>query len=234
MGRCRQKKQYNWSKEIAYSVGLIASDGCLSKDGRHIDLTSVDVEQLRNFLDAIGRSGGIALKRWKGYKNHWQKAYRVQFSDVAYYDFLLQAGLTPSKSKIMGSLNIPDQFYGHFIRGVFDGDGSCYAYFDKRWKASYMFYIQFTSASIQFVKYIQLTNQRLFAVSPGSVHPSKGAYILSYAKHDSVILHKMMYANSDGLYLPRKFNKLNAFIEQEKSVIVVRNARVAKLVYALD
>ena len=35
-----------WTSELAYAVGLLTTDGSLSKDGRHIDLTSKDVEQL--------------------------------------------------------------------------------------------------------------------------------------------------------------------------------------------
>ncbi len=34
-----------WTANLAYAVGLITTDGCLSKDGRHIDLTSKDLEQ---------------------------------------------------------------------------------------------------------------------------------------------------------------------------------------------
>lgn len=35
-------KPVKWSPKIAYAVGLITTDGSLSKDGRHIDLTSKD------------------------------------------------------------------------------------------------------------------------------------------------------------------------------------------------
>jgi len=29
----------SWNPEFAYAIGLLVSDGCLSKDGRHINLT---------------------------------------------------------------------------------------------------------------------------------------------------------------------------------------------------
>lgn len=41
--------EIRWSNELAYAVGLIATDGNLSKDGRHIELTSKDTEQLETF-----------------------------------------------------------------------------------------------------------------------------------------------------------------------------------------
>ncbi len=44
--------RYRWNANLAYAVGLIAADGCLSKDGRHIILVSKDIEQLLDFLNA--------------------------------------------------------------------------------------------------------------------------------------------------------------------------------------
>ena len=78
-----KKRYYIWSPKIAYSVGLIASDGCLSKDGRHVDLNSIEIEQLQNFSKAIGRSLSIRPKQ----NNSQRPAYQIEFSDVAYTIF---------------------------------------------------------------------------------------------------------------------------------------------------
>lgn len=43
-----------WRPELAYCLGLIASDGCLLGDGLHIDLTSADREQIEHFQTALG------------------------------------------------------------------------------------------------------------------------------------------------------------------------------------
>ncbi len=214
--RYKSKRTYRWSSNIAYSVGLIASDGCLQKDGRHIDLTSVDVIQLENFLEAINRTLKISSKN-SGMLN---PAYRVQFSDVAYYDFLIQAGLTQNKSKTIGKLNIPDEYFADFLRGVFDGDGSCYAYMDKRWKSSYMFYVTFTAASPAFLRFIQETNSRLFKTSSGSLRLSRRAYILSYAKADARKLFTVMYHQDTVLCLERKYTKLLGFTKITKSASI--------------
>ena len=42
----REKVKRAWSSELSYAIGLIATDGCLSSDGRHFDFTSKMVEQL--------------------------------------------------------------------------------------------------------------------------------------------------------------------------------------------
>src|SRR5262245_38267293 len=36
-----------WSAELAYTVGLIATDGCLSGDGRHLSVVSKNIDLLQ-------------------------------------------------------------------------------------------------------------------------------------------------------------------------------------------
>jgi LAGLIDADG-like domain len=204
---------YEWSPSIAYAVGLIASDGCLQKDGRHIDLTSVDKEQLKNFSLALNRKFHIGTKN-SGAGN---PGYRIQFSDVSFYDFLLKVGLTPNKSKTIGFLNIPDKFYADFLRGLFDGDGCAYGYMDPRWKSSFMFYIGYASASPLFLDYIRQTNGRLINVGRGSVRLSKGIGSLYYAKKDSHKLFHFMYYPDHYLSLSRKKLKLLDFVLKDKA-----------------
>lgn len=205
-------RSYSWSNNIAYSVGLIASDGCLLNDGRHIDLTSIDIDQLKNFSQALSRELHIGTKS-SGLN---ATAYRIQFSDVAYYDFLLAAGLTPAKSKTIAQLHIPDIYYADFLRGLFDGDGSCYAYMDKRWRSSFMYYVTFTSASYNFIHYLQSTNSRLIGTGKGSIRKGTRAYILAYAKKDALKLFQFMYYQPGVICLQRKYDKLTSFVLHNK------------------
>lgn len=47
------KVPLEWSPNFAYAIGLLVSDGSLSKDGRHICFVSKDIEQLNNFMRAL-------------------------------------------------------------------------------------------------------------------------------------------------------------------------------------
>jgi hypothetical protein len=207
------KRIYTWTPSLAYAVGLLTSDGCLSKDRRHIDLTSMDTEQLENFSIALGREFLIGKKL----TGHGQLGYRIQFSDVAFYDFLLDVGLTPNKSKTIGVLKIPDELYADFLRGLFDGDGSTYGFMDMRWRSSFMFYVTFTSASPDFIAYLQLANIRLIRLSQGSIQRARGALSLRYAKQDSHKLFSYMYYEGHDLSLSRKKLKLSSFVFQDKA-----------------
>ena len=51
----QNKTSTTWSSKLAYAIGLITTDGSLSKDGRHISFTSKDKEQVKNFKFCLDR-----------------------------------------------------------------------------------------------------------------------------------------------------------------------------------
>ena len=136
------KVKIKWSADFAYAVGLITTDGCLSKSGRHILFVSTEKEQISNYMRALGIENIIG-RTTSSYTN--KKAFRVQFSDVLFYKFLLEIGLTPAKSLTIKQVAVPERYFFDFLRGCFDGDGCSYSYWDPRWKSSFMFYISFAS-----------------------------------------------------------------------------------------
>ena len=194
-----------WNHRLAYATGLLATDGCLSKDGRHISLTTKDKEQAENFRKCLSLAVKIGLKG-RGYTKE-KNYYHIQFGDVLFYRFLKSIGLTSAKSKTISSLTIPNRFYFDFLRGVFDGDGYTYSYWDHRWKNSFMFYTGFTSASLHFLKWIQETLQRELNVK-GYMTSYRNWYQLKYAKGESLLLLRKIYSNKQGFYLSRKKLKI--------------------------
>ncbi len=138
----KSKIKIEWSSHFAYAIGLLVTDGCLSKDGRHVLFVSKEIEQINNFKLSLGLNTPVGIV-YSGYDG--QPAFRIQFSDVEFYNFLLDIGVTPKKSLTLGKLSIPDEYFFDFLRGCFDGDGCSYSYWDPRWKSSFMFYISFTS-----------------------------------------------------------------------------------------
>lgn len=200
--------QIKWSVELAYAIGLIASDGCLSRDGRHISLVSKDVDLLKTFKNCLGLSvtiGNVSSST----SDH--KYSRVQFGNVSLYRFLIDIGLTPAKSKTIGALDVPDELFRDFLRGYFDGDGSIYAYWDKRWRSSYMFYVQFASGSPNFVSWLQEKNKELFNVV-GVINEAGSIQQLRYAKKESKKILSIMYYAPNLPFLERKLVKARKII----------------------
>lgn len=124
-GRYRQKyprlrtpkQDGEWTRELAYAVGLIATDGCLSSDNKTVVQVSKDRELLETFKRCLGSEAPVSWNR---------RAFRVQIADVAFYDWLLSVGLTPRKSLTLGRLAVPDRFFLETVRGLLDGDGNIY------------------------------------------------------------------------------------------------------------
>lgn len=200
-----KKVKIKWSPKFAYAIGLLVTDGNLSPDGRHFDFTSNDKEQLMNFMKCLGISVKIGYKR-SGYSG--KKTTRIQFGDVNLYKFLLSIGIMPKKSKVLGKLDIPNEYFFDFLRGHLDGDGTFYSYWDKRWKSSYMFYTVFNSASKNHIKWLQDRISSFLRIK-GYItkSPVKICYQLKYAKGDSLKLLGKIYSEG-AICLKRKKLKI--------------------------
>ena len=118
-----------WSAELAYAVGLITTDGSLSKDGRHIAFTSSDLQLLKTFKSCLGKSNSITMNPKGSFSK--RPSYKVQIGDVKMYRWLLKIGLQPNKTFKLSALHIPNKYYRDFLRGHLDGDGSIIYYKDK-------------------------------------------------------------------------------------------------------
>lgn len=112
-----------------YAIGLIATDGNLSKDGRHINLTSKDKDLLDGIKEVLFLKNKLTKKARA--KEGEKKYYFLQFGDVKFYKYLLRIGLTPHKSLTLKELTIPKDFFVDFLRGVIDGDGSINTWIHK-------------------------------------------------------------------------------------------------------
>src|SRR5262245_6872784 len=77
-----RERKFAWSHELAYAVGLIATDGNLSPDGRHMTVVSKDYDLLETLRACLGLNNAIT--------NHSKLtiAYRIQWGDRQFYDWL--------------------------------------------------------------------------------------------------------------------------------------------------
>lgn len=203
-------KEVIWSPDLAYVTGLITTDGCLSSDQRHLSLVSKDQEQLEHVRDILGLKVKIGAHQ-SGRRRPNESCQSIQWGDVTFYDFLLSIGLMPAKSKRMGALLVPDEFFFDFLRGHHDGDGSFYSYFDPRWKSSFMFYLSFISASAPHITWLQETVQRLSGVKGHRVYTGREGHkihSIRYAKAEALQILKKMYPNQGLICLSRKRLKI--------------------------
>lgn len=203
----QRKVKIRWSANFAYAIGLITTDGSLSKDGRHISLISKDIIQLKNCLKCLHIKVKIGIHN--AGSDVGSRVFRIQFGDVVFYRFLEEIGLMPNKSKIMGALKIPKKYFFDFLRGHFDGDGSFYSYWDPRWRSSFMYYTAFVSASLKHVGWIREEIFRRLKIKGHITRDGQqSTNQLKFAKKDSLKLLKKLYQTAGCTHLPRKYLKI--------------------------
>jgi hypothetical protein len=209
-----------WSPHLAYAVGLIATDGCLSGDGRHITFVSKDEDQMRTLLSLVDRAH-IRYRRVETEFGGW--AFRGEFSYAALYRWLLTVGLMPAKSLVLGGIDVADEHLMPVVRGLLDGDGTIYTLVHhptRRTRPQYRYerlWTYFNSGSRKHVEWIQERLARAFEVS-GYIETVKQKryrnpiYRLKYGNRASHVLLPAIYADQSVPRLNRKWLKWSDYM----------------------
>lgn len=207
------KVNIKWSPAFAYAIGLLATDGCLYNDGRHINFTSKDEEQILNFMKCLNLRVKLGTK-YNGART--TRSFVVQFGDVEFYNFLFRIGLTPCKSYTIGEVKVPKEYFFDFLRGALDGDGTFYSYWDPRWRSSFMFYTVFISASKIHILWLRKNIMVALGIAGHITKTGKTPmYELKYAKAESLKLLPSVYYNADVICLSRKREKIEKALAVE-------------------
>ncbi len=200
-----------WTPELAYAVGLIATDGCL-QGGRSIAFKSKDRELVELLLQSLRKRNRISPTRTRT----GGIAYVTQIGDVAFYRWLLTIGLTPRKSLTLGAVNVPDDFLLALTRGLLDGDGSIMnkiARADTKRRNDYRWeYLQtkFVSASRTHIEWLRARLRGAIG-RDGYVMTRKpegrrhACYALRFSKRASVRLLPLLYEDATAPRLTRKW-----------------------------
>jgi hypothetical protein len=201
--------EIEWSSALSYLVGLIATDGCLTR-GRTITFTSADRELVQTFLDLLGRQNKISTCRTRT----GGIAYRTQVGDVGFYRWLKQIGITERKSLTLGPIAVPDDRLIDLTRNLLDGDGSIINQMVRadtkdsptyRWE---LFSARFVSASRVHVEWLRERIGRSLGlvgyVGTNRTKDGRVCYVLRYGKPASLALLTELYRDRLAPCLVRK------------------------------
>ena len=188
-----------WSEDMAYIVGLTATDGCLITGRRAINFKSSDRQLVETYLRLLGRKNRVKSQPTET----GGIVYYTQFHDSALYEWFRSVGLTPRKSLTIGAISVPDTFLMPLVRGLLDGDGSIinevYRADTGRRSDYYWEYLitSFNSGSGEHVKWLQRVLARVLKIK-GSVQETTTSagnpyFELRYGKGASSILLPLLY-----------------------------------------
>jgi hypothetical protein len=202
------------TEEKAYFLGLIYSDGCLYKKTLSISLAEIDSHILESFLFFLGSESKLYdIPPRK--KNH-QPQKKLMISNFKMSEDLKLLGVTERKSlnlKFPTEDQVPKKFLNHFIRGVFDGDGSVFSYERKINDKTYVEIGLSIISSNEFM--VGLKN----AIGYGNVYTTNNGKnsSISFKKKDQIEgILDYLYEGST-IFLKRKQEKSNEILDLLKN-----------------
>lgn len=189
-------------EDFWYLVGLIAADGCLFADGRHVDITAKDASYLR----LIKRRCDFTCSVTRKFNTWGNLSHHVQISSRPFHARLVELGLMSRKSKRLGPLGIPSPYFSEFLRGVIDGDGSI-----RVWRhpsnGGEQWSLRISGASRPFLEWLKNSCKTIFGVE-GKLHEKRSQHadicVLKFGKMAAQVVLKQCYYEGMGIVLKRK------------------------------
>lgn len=215
------KMPIKWSHDLAYAVGLITTDGSISNDRRHIVFTSSELQLIKTFKKCLSLKNKITLNPYGQYAKC--QSYKIQFSNIVFYNWLLKIGLSVNKAHKITLIKIPNKYFPDFIRGHIDGDGSIFIYKDahnKYKEKNYTYnrlYITLRSSSKSHLIWIRSKLNNFLDIK-GSLSGWKRKkrkiklWSLRFCKKDSAKFLPWLYYKKDLPCLKRKYKIAKIFI----------------------
>ncbi|MBA1335838.1 MAG: hypothetical protein HPY66_1656 [Firmicutes bacterium] len=193
-----------WSHELAYFLGWMASDGNISPTKHAFRLTSTDIEHLEKLFSLFSYGWTVSLRKWsKPSEAKYSPAGTISISRKDIMERLIEYGITPNKSLTIKMPSIPPEYLRDFVRGVFEGDG-CITF-----KNSLSPNIVFASGSREFLEGLGVEIQAQTGLKIYVSVDKKGAWKLSYNSPAAAeIFFRYIYDGvPETMILERKHNK---------------------------
>jgi predicted DNA-binding protein YlxM (UPF0122 family) len=207
----------SWSPPMAYVLGVICTDGNLdpgrirepwrAKSSSTIPRISVaqkEPELLEKVLHLMDCDAKLYFRKEKIYGQIKSGAlYQFSITNEKIYDDIVKLGITPNKSLTMQFPDMPKEYFRHFIRGCWDGDGTVYIE-----KSSKRICASFVSGSLGFVEsMIQHLADAGFHDRTIHRHNHSNSYYFRFTGLQVQMLYDYLYDNvPETEYLKRKFD----------------------------
>ena len=190
------------SEKKAYFLGLLYADGNVHRHQIRISLAEPDQYLLDEFLKEMGYKKPLVLIKKR--KDFHKQKYLLELSASEMARDLIDKGCVPAKSLILKfptPEQVPDELIPHFLRGVFDGDGSI----------SYVKGANGIKASITSSKYFcegfyKFINEKLNICPRLSGYKHSMAYDAKLSTRPAILFLHLIYKDAS-IKMERKFEK---------------------------
>ena len=209
--------------DVAYWLGFMYGDSnCTCENKIRFALADKDYSQLVRFRNFIGNDE----KPIKRFESNGKPCCGFEFRSWKIHNKLAIYQITKRKEN-RGRLHIDllqDSFAPHFIRGLFDADGSFY--YDGLHKNNLFAEITGHMAVLKDVKNI-LTRFNVISVKKKIVK-NGSVFRIRLAKEDTIKLISFMYADSPRYFLSRKYGMAKDYLDRLNDTALKDEATVEK------
>jgi len=200
------------TEEKAYWLGFLFADGCCYENEVHINLAETDKHIVSNLSKVI--YGEDRSKFKKKQKESRQNQQSLVIYNKHMFDTLVSIGMVPRKSLVLKFPSIlKEEFYQHFIRGYFDGDGCAYINYKRE-----LAYCSIVSTKEFCISLQEILSKQgiLAAIYKRNNYDQQNTYVL-YVNHRLRSEKFLSWLYRDCLIkLNRKYNKYLEIIELNK------------------
>jgi transposase len=147
-----------WTAPMAWVLGLVITDGCIGRQPSYssffLSFSSTNKELAEKMRLAMGSTHPIKEKsgeRLSRYSVKTQHSLTIANQNIV--QDLFKLGVTEKKSLTVKYPKVPSLHFRHFLRGIFEGDGSIYINGGTAEKPIYR--VKFVSGSKDFIEGIK-------------------------------------------------------------------------------
>ncbi|WP_294188847.1 hypothetical protein [uncultured Clostridium sp.] len=196
-----------WNEDTAYIFGFIAADGHLiyergqgNINALQFELAICDREILDKIKEKMEYEGNVIITK--------RETAKLQMNNKKIIEDLIQKGIPKEKkTKTISYPNsLPDRLSQHFVRGIFDGDGSVYR--DRSGLRIQLLGTKKLLEKIKSIMPVDTSNNSIYDRNRNGVD----VCALQIAGKKSFEIFKWMYEDSS-LFLERKHLKYNQIME---------------------
>jgi hypothetical protein len=209
------------TEEKAYFLGLLYADGCNEENINRVRLSlqKSDAYMIEKFKIAINSDSPISITERTKLNSNYSDIYHINIHDRYFSQHLKVLGLVPNKSKILKFPEngiIFENMIKHFIRGFYDGNGSCTVRTRKYGREGC---IGLTSAS-DFINEVSNILTKNIGITPHielvNTKNDNNVRKMSFAGTKKAFMFLNWLYTDATIYFERKYNK---FLELESVMI---------------
>lgn len=197
-----------WTRESSYVIGLLAADGHVEVDYKLRAKASAQISLGLNDVKLVEQVATL-LESSKQLNMITEKHGRLDLISPYAVSRLKDLGFIQRKSFENYHIEIPDEFFWHFLRGFTDGDGRI-SFSESRNYLEFYWNISANSSSKRFFEYLQ--NKLKEKLIPNSIKyyehtTTYGCAIRLRANGKKANrLCEFLYQDSNNLRMDRKYN----------------------------